>query len=89
MDPLVTPLLFIVLGNLAHDLITDACKDYLKDKLKSTFKWLEKLGEGDKVEIAYRDAMEQAFSACLEMLLSNIKGYGYSDEELKQYQSSI
>src|SRR5215204_1006636 len=89
MDPLVTPLLIVVLGNLAHELIADACKDYLKDKLKSLFEWLGKLGEGDKVELAYRDAMEQAFAACLEMLLSNIKGYGYSDEELKEYQPSI
>jgi len=89
MDPLLTPLLMVVLGNLAHDLITDACKDYLKDKLKSVFGWLEKLGEGDKVEHAYRDAMEQAFGACLEMLLSNIKSYGYSDEELKEYRPSL
>ncbi len=89
MDPLVTPLLLVVLGNLAHELIAEACKDYLKDKLKSLFGWLEKVGEADKVEVAYRDAMEQAFSACLEMLLSNIKGYGYSDGELKQYQPSI
>ncbi len=89
MDPLLTPLLMVVLGNLAHDLITDACKDYLKDKLKSVFGWLEKLGEGDKVEHAYRDAMEQAFGACLEMLLSNIKSNGYSDEELKEYRPSL
>jgi energy-coupling factor transporter ATP-binding protein EcfA2 len=89
MDPLVTPLLVVVVGNLAHELIADACKDYLKDKLKSVFGWLEKLGEGEKLEPAYRDAMEQAFAACLEMLLSNIKANGYSDEELKQYQPSI
>ena len=30
LDPLTTPLLVYVLGNLARDLITDACKDYLK-----------------------------------------------------------
>jgi hypothetical protein len=89
MEPLATSLLVLVLGNLARELIADACKDYLKDKLKSVFGWLEKLGERDKVELAYQDAMEQAYSACLEMLLQNIKGFGYSDEELKQYQSSI
>lgn len=89
MDPLTTPLLVLVLGNLAKDLITDACKDHLKDKLKSIFGWLETLGEKDKVEPAYIDAMEQAFGACLEMLLQNIKAQGYSDEELKQYQDSI
>ena len=89
MDPITTPLLVLVLGNLARELITDACKDYLKDKLKLFFGWLEKLGERDKVELAYQDAMEQAFGACLEMLLLNIKGFGYSNEELKQYQSSL
>jgi hypothetical protein len=41
MDPIITPLLVLVLGNLARDLIADACKDYLKDKLKSVFGWLE------------------------------------------------
>lgn len=89
MDPIITPLLLVVLGNVAHELITEACKDYLKDKLKSVFGWLEKLGEGDKVEHAYRDAMEQAFAACLEMLLSSIKSHGYTEEELKEYQPSI
>jgi len=89
MDPITTPLLVLVLGNLARELIADACKDYLKDKLKSVFGWLEKLGQRDKVELAYQDAMEQAYGACLEMLLLNIKGYGYSDEELKQYGSSL
>ena len=89
MDPLVTPLLVVVLGNLARELITEACKDHLKDKLKSLFGWLEKLGERDNVELAYQDALEQAYGACLEMLLLNIKGFGYSNEELKQYQSSL
>ncbi len=89
MDPIATPLLAIVLGNLARELITDACKDYLKDKLRSFFGWMEQLGERDRIELAYQDAMEQAFSACLEMLLQNIKGLGYADEELKQYRSSI
>jgi hypothetical protein len=89
MDPITTPLLVLVLGNLARELITDASKDYLKDKLKSVFEWLEKLGERDKVELAYQDAMEQAYGACLEMLLLNIKSFGYTDEELKQYRSSI
>ncbi len=60
MDPITTPLLILVLGNLAQELIADACKDHLKDKLKSVFGWLEKLGEYDKVELAYHDAMEQA-----------------------------
>ncbi|MCP4542911.1 MAG: NACHT domain-containing protein [Chloroflexi bacterium] len=89
MDPVATPLLILVLGNLARELITDACKDYLKDKLKSFFGWMEELGEQERLELAYRDAMEQAYGACLEMLLQNIKGYGYADEELKEYQSSI
>src|SRR6185436_8959385 len=65
------------------------CKDYLSDKLKGLFGWLETLGERDKVEVAYLDVMQQAFSACLEMLLLNIKSFGYSDEELKQYRVSI
>ena len=89
LDPLTTPLLVYALGDLGLTLISDACKDHLKDKLKSLFGWLGKLGEKDKVEPAYQDAMEQAFGSCLEMLLLNIKGFGYSNEELKQYESSL
>ena len=89
LDPLTTPLLVLVLGNLAQELITDACKDHLKNKLKKFFGWLEGLGEKDKLELAYQDTMEQAYGACLEMLLVNIKGLGYGDEELKQYASSL
>ncbi len=89
MDPITTPLLILVLGNLARELIANACKDYLKDKLKAPFRWLGKLGERDKVELACQDAMEQAFGACLEMLLRNLKGYGYDDTELLEYRSSI
>ena len=89
MDPTITPLLFSVLGYLGLELVRETCKDYLKDKLKSVFGWLETVGERDNVELAYQDVMEQAHGACLEMLLLNIKGFGYSDEELKQYRSSI
>ncbi len=60
LDPITTPLLIYVLGNLAHELISDACKDHLKDELKSFFGWLGTLGQKDKVELAYQDAMEQA-----------------------------
>ncbi len=48
MDPLMTPLLVGVLGNLARELIMDASQDHLKDKLKSVFGWLETLGERDR-----------------------------------------
>ena len=41
------------------------------------------------MELAYQDAMEQAYGSCLEMLLLNIKGFGYTNEELKQYESSL
>lgn len=89
LDPVTTPLLVLVLGNLAHEIIAGACKDHLKDKVKSVFGWLESLGQKDKVEPVYRDAMEQAYGSCLEMLLLNIKGFGYTDEELKQYGDSL
>jgi len=89
LDPVTTPLLFLVLGKLAQELITDACKDHLKGQFKRLFGWLGKLGEKDKVELAYQDAMEQAYASCLEMLLLNIKGLGYTDEELKHYGSSL
>ncbi len=89
LDPLTTPLLVVVLGNLAHEVIADACKDHLKDKLKAFFGWLESLGEKDKVELAYQDAVEHAYGSCLEMLLLNIKGFGYTDEELKPFASTL
>ena len=45
LDPASTPLLALVLGKLAHEIIVDACKDHLKDKLKSFFGWLESLDQ--------------------------------------------
>ena len=89
MDPVVTPLLTLVLGNLAREVITEACKGYLTDKAKSVFGWIEQFGEGDKLELAYQDALEQASSVCLDTLLQNIKGAGYTDEELKEYRDSL
>jgi G:T-mismatch repair DNA endonuclease (very short patch repair protein) len=54
MDPVVTPtLLYIVLGSLGKELIEKACRDYLTDKMKKTFFWLEKLGEGNTVRRTY------------------------------------
>jgi hypothetical protein len=38
LDPISTPLLILVLGKVGDELITDACKDFLKDKLKTL--WL-------------------------------------------------
>jgi hypothetical protein len=64
LNPLSTPLLVAVLGNLAHEVIADVCKDHLTDKLNSFLGWLEKLGQRDKVELAYQDAMEQATGVC-------------------------
>ncbi|MBN2296717.1 MAG: HEAT repeat domain-containing protein [Pirellulales bacterium] len=89
MDLVTTSLLVLVLGKLAQDVIADACKDYLKNKLKQLFDKMEKIGQLDDVERAYQDVMEQAYSECLEMLMLNIKGYGYGDDELKEYKSSI
>ncbi|MEM8535624.1 MAG: NACHT domain-containing protein [Chloroflexota bacterium] len=89
MDPVVTPLLALVLGNLAREVITEACKGYLTDKAKSVFGWIAQLGEGDKLELAYQDALEQASGVCLDTLLQNIKGAGYTDEELKEYRDSL
>lgn len=89
IDSITTPLLFLVLGKVADELITDACKGYLQDKLKSLFQWLETLGERNKIEIAYQAAMDKAYKECIEMLLLNIMSFGYSEDELKQYQHSI
>ncbi|MEM8642250.1 MAG: HEAT repeat domain-containing protein [Cyanobacteria bacterium P01_G01_bin.54] len=89
MDLVLTPLVFTALGAVAKSLIEDTCQDYLKTKLLDRFTWLEQLGQRDIVERSYQDAMEQAYGACLEMLLTNIKGCGYSDAELKEYDNSL
>lgn len=34
LDPITTPLLLLVLGRIGEELLTDACKDFLKDKLE-------------------------------------------------------
>ena len=74
MDPVVTPLLVLVLGNMARELITEACKDYLKDKLESFFAWVGKRGERDKVELAYQDAIEQAYQR-IERVLDSVRQF--------------
>lgn len=64
MDPIATPLLISVLGILARELLTDACKDHLKDKLKGLFSKAEKLGSKDNLQLAYEGAMQQAYKTC-------------------------
>ena len=76
LDPIITPLLLAVLGKAAQELITEACKEHLKDKLKALFGRLEKVGERDKLEPIYQDVMEQAYGTCLELLLANIASHG-------------
>jgi len=89
MDPLTISLLGSVLGKLALELITGACKDHLKDKLKTFFKRLEKVSDGKKVQLAYQNALAKAFASCLESLLLSIKSFHYSNEELKAYRESL
>ena len=89
MDPLTISLLGSVLGKLALELITGACKDHLKDKLKTFFKRLDKVSDGKKVQLAYQNALAKAFASCLESLLLSIKSFHYSNEELKAYRESL
>ena len=91
MDPISTPLLISVLGTFTTTLIADACRDHLKDKLKSVFSWMEKIGERERNDMEFncQSAMEDAYAVCLEMLLTNIKASGYSDKELKEYGKSL
>ncbi len=44
LDPITTPLLLLVLGRIGEELLTDACKDFLTDKLKHTFGGRSTLG---------------------------------------------
>ena len=89
MDPIATPLLILVLGNLAHELITGACKDYLKDKLKSLFSKAASLGSKDDLELAYEGAMQQAFETCCEVFLRNIETFGAKRSDLPHYRESL
>ena len=52
LDPITTPLLLVVLGRIGEELLTDACKDFLTDKLKHTFGWLGTLGRKSDLELA-------------------------------------
>ena len=85
MDPITTSVVFLALGKVCEELITEACKDHVKDKLKSLLGRVEKPAERARVEEAYQQAMKQAYIACLEMLLKNIQASGYDNEELKEY----
>jgi hypothetical protein len=89
LDPITTPLLLLVLGKIGEELLTDACKAFLKDKLKDTFGWLGKLGRKSDLELAYEAALKDAYAVCLEMLLKNIAACGYSNEELKPFGASL
>ena len=89
LDPLTTPLLVLVLGRLAQELITDACKDHLKGKLKRLFGWVEKSGRKDELQLAYEDAMQDAYAVCLEKLLSGLELMEFSKTELAQYEQSL
>ena len=89
LDPITTPLLLLVLGKIGEELLTDACKDFLKDKLKTLFGWLGSLGGRSDLELAYEAAMKDAYTLCLEMLLKNIAACGYTNEELKSFADSL
>ncbi len=84
LDPVTTPLLFLVLGKLADDVIGGACKDYLKGKLKGLFSKAEKLGSKDDLEVAYEGAMQQAYETCCEVLLRNIETFGVARNRLRR-----
>jgi hypothetical protein len=58
VDPLTTPLLVLVLGKLADEIIGGACRDYLKGKLKSLFTKAAKLGSKDDLQLAFEGAMQ-------------------------------
>ena len=89
MEPITTSLLVLVLGNLARELIEDACKDYLKDKLKGLFSKAAKLGSKDDLLLAYEGAMQQAYETCCEVFLRNIETFGVRRSELPQFQESL
>ncbi|MCX7429245.1 MAG: HEAT repeat domain-containing protein, partial [Planctomycetia bacterium] len=89
LDPVTTPLLLLVLGKLGEELLTDACKDFLKDRLGSLFGWLGKAGRRGDLELAYQAALQDALTVCLEMLLTNITACGYSKEELQPFADSL
>lgn len=89
LDPITTPLLLYVLGRIGEELIADACKDYLKDRLKDLFGWLAGFGRKDDLTRAYEIALQDAMTACLELLLKNLEAHGYSKDELKTLESQL
>ena len=89
LDPVTTPLLPLVLGKLGEELLTEACKDFLKGRLHSLFGWLGTVGRRNDLELAYQAALQDAYTVCLEMLLTNITACGYSKEELKPFADSL
>lgn len=89
LDPITTPLLWLVLGKIGEELLTDACKDFLKDKLSDLFGYLSGVGSRSDLQAAYEAALQDALTVSLEMLLKNIAACGYSNEELKPFADSI
>ncbi len=89
MDPIATPLLIYVCGNLGKELISDACKSYLTDRLKGVFSKAAKLGSKDDLQIAYEAAMQQAYEKLCETLLRNMETFGTKRSELAVYRNSL
>lgn len=89
LDPITTPLLLLVLGRLGEELLTDACKSFLKDRLKDLFAYLSGKGRRGDLLAAYEAALQDALTASLELLLKNVAACGLSNEELTPYADSI
>lgn len=85
LDSLNTPLLLVALGKVVGPLLKEAAEDHVK---KFFGKALDKIASmGKKPEI--NKAVERVLALWLEILLLNIKGLGYDDDELKQFVSTI
>ncbi|MCH8060589.1 MAG: hypothetical protein IIA11_09045 [Proteobacteria bacterium] len=89
LDPVTTPLLLLVLGKLADEIIGGACKDFLKDKLKGLFSKAAKLGSKDDLQLDYESAMQQSYETCREVLLRNIETFGGRRSELSEHRESL
>lgn len=87
MDPVFTPLLLLL--GFAGSAFTDGIKDFLKDAVKEQLNAITEPNKRASIERAYVKAMETALVRTLDAVLQNLRGLGYTDDELKALKGDI
>ena len=87
-DPITLAVSALLVREL-QDLVANSSRDYLKNNLATLYKGLEQAGRKDEFEAACTKALEEAYAACVDLLVANLKAWGCSDGDLREYRESL